>query len=301
VLDERHCQKTIAYIWRPQYARAAAMVPHDAACYHIDDEYSFSDEEQPLDPLESRVIASADQVFIHSPALMAKKGHLNPNTLYVPNGVDYDAFATPFPEPRDLAALPHPRIGYVGRVKPQLDLALVKALVGRHPAWSFVFVGPVENLREQTSLLRELSAAPNVFLLGSKTVGELPAYAQHLDVCMLCYRINEYTKFIYPLKLHEYLASGRPVVGTPIDALQPFVDVVQLARTSDEWSAARMAAMAGESSCPAAVSRRRQIAREHDWDRLVHRIALALAARLGTSYLARLETSEEQRALLSRA
>jgi hypothetical protein len=118
---------------------------------------------------------------------------------------------------------------------------------------------------------------------------------------MLCYRINEYTKFIYPLKLHEYLASGRPVVGTPIDALQPFVDVVQLARTPDEWSAALMAAMAGESSCPAAVSRRRQIAREHDWDRLVHRIALALAARLGTSYLARLETSEEQRALLSRA
>jgi hypothetical protein len=40
------------------------------------------------------------------------------------------------------------------------------------------------------------------------------------------------------MKLHEYLATGRPVVGMPIRSLQVFDDVVTLARTPAEWSAA---------------------------------------------------------------
>jgi glycosyltransferase involved in cell wall biosynthesis len=283
------CRKTVLYLWRPHYAPALDLIDHDLSCYHIDDEYTFSDIEQPLDKREARLISRVDQVFIHSPALLEKKGKLNPQTACVPNGVDYRAYATPHSGPADLTRIPHPRVGYVGRVKPQLDLPLLIALAQRHREWSFVLVGPLDNLGEHAVWGHQLSRMPNVYFLGGKPVAMLPAYTQHMDVCMLCYAVNGYTKFIYPLKLHEYLASGRPVVGSPIRSLQEFAHIIKLARTPDEWSRALHDSLAPAACSPAQVEARRSIARQHDWNRLVERIARTLCSRLGLTYLKRFE------------
>src|SRR5262249_50847617 len=159
------------------------------SCYNIDDEYTFSEVEKPLDEHEARLISRVDQVFIHSLALLEKKGKLNPQTLLVPNGVDYYAYATPQSEPADVKPIPHPRIGYVGRIKRQLDLSLLSALAQRQRKWSFILVGPQSSIGEHITLIQELSRLPNVYFLGSKPVRMLPAYTQHLDVCMLCYAV----------------------------------------------------------------------------------------------------------------
>ncbi|HEX6030479.1 MAG TPA: glycosyltransferase, partial [Tepidiformaceae bacterium] len=289
LLQRQGCRKTILYLWRPEYARALDLVEHDLSCYHIDDEYTFSPVEQPLSTLEAALIQRVDQVFIHSQGLLDKKGHLNPHTRYVPNGVDYRSYSTPHPEPDDLAKIARPRIGYVGLIKPQLDLGLIEVLAGRHPTWSFVLVGPPPDKEPLVTRVRTLGAMPNVHLLGPKPVSALPAYAQHLDVCLLCYAMDDYTKYIYPMKLHEYLATGRPVVGAPIRSLQAFDDVVTLARTPAEWSAAIAAALDPEARSPSRVAARRAVAQEHDWERIVREISGTMAERLGASYWERLE------------
>jgi glycosyltransferase involved in cell wall biosynthesis len=289
ILLRSGCRKIILYLWRPHYAPALDLIDHDLSCYHIDDEYTFSDIEQPLDAHEARLISRVDQVFIHSPALLEKKGHLNPQTAWVPNGVDYRAYTTPRSEPVDLAHIPHPRVGYVGRIKPQVDLALLLTLAQRHPEWSFVLVGPRDHLGECAIAGDQLLRMPNVYFLGSKPVTMLPAYTQHMDVCMLCYRVNGYTKFIYPLKLHEYLASGRPVVGSPIRSLQDFAHIIELARTPGEWSRALNDALAPAACSATQVEARRSIARQHDWHRLIARIARTMCRRLGPAYLERFE------------
>jgi glycosyltransferase involved in cell wall biosynthesis len=221
--------------------------------------------------------------------LLEKKGKLNPQTLFVPNGVDYHAYATPQSEPADLKPIPHPRIGYVGRIKRQLDLSLLSALAQRHREWSFVLVGPLNGLGEQAVLVQELSRLPNVYFLGSKPVRMLPAYTQHLDVCMLCYAVNDYTKFIYPLKLHEYLASGRPVVGAPIRSLLEFAQIIRLARTTDEWSQALNDSLAPAACSVTQVEARQSTAHQYDWNRLAELIAHALCERLGPEYVERFE------------
>ena len=68
--------------------------------------------------------------------MFERKGSINRHTLCVPNGVDYAAYTAPTEEPSDLRGIPHPRIGYIGWIKEQLDLPLVLTLAGRHPAWS---------------------------------------------------------------------------------------------------------------------------------------------------------------------
>jgi glycosyltransferase involved in cell wall biosynthesis len=292
LLQSQGCQTIILYIWRPWYGLALDVMACDLSCYHIDDEYTFSSAvKKPIEALEARLISRVDHVFIHSPALLEKKGKLNPQTTFVPNGVDYHAYATPHAEPADLKPIPHPRMGYVGIIKHQLDLALLVALAERHRQWSFVLVGPQRLRGEWTALIQQLSHMPNVYFLGGKPVDALPAYVQHMDVCMLCYEVNEYTQFIYPLKLHEYLASGRPVVGAPIRTLQDFVHVIRLARTTDEWSTALNDMLAPTVHSSAQVEARRHIARQYDWNTLVERIARTLCGRLGSSYVDRFENS----------
>ena len=291
LLLNRGCRKTVLYLWLPCYGPALDFVDHDLSCYHVDDEYTFSEIEKPLDESEAQLIKRAGQVFIHSPALMEKKGTLNPHTVFVPNGVDYCAYTTPHSEPFDLQPIPQPRIGYVGRIKKQLDFKLLVALAQRHREWSFVLVGPDDNHTSYAALTQQLKQMSNVYFLGARPVSTLPAYTQHLDVCMMCYKLNGYTKFIYPLKLHEYLATGRPVVGSAIPSLQEFANVIRLARTIDEWSQALSNSLSPALNTAAQVETRRSIARQHDWNELAELVARTICCRLGPVYQERFQTA----------
>ena len=288
-LVKKGCRRIALYLWRPEFAMALDAVPHDASCYHIDDEYRFDDAEAPTSEAEHHLLDQVDQVFIHSSGLLQKKGSINPHTLFIPNGVDYKLYAGPLPEPADLASVPHPRIGYTGAIKKQLDLALIRRLADEHPAWSFVLVGPRLSHPEMDSPIQQLLKRANVYFLGAKNVTDLAAYPQHFDVCIMPYRVNAYTNFIYPMKLHEYLASGRPVVGSAIQSLEAFSEVVALARSAHEWSAALAEAIRPETDTPERKADRQAVAKQHDWDLLTAQIARALAGSLGNDVRDRLE------------
>jgi glycosyltransferase involved in cell wall biosynthesis len=290
LLIDQGCRKIILYIWRPEYAAALGAVPFDVSCYHIDDEYSFADVDVPLEDAEVRLIAHVDQVFIHSLGLLERKGWINQHTAYVPNGVDYEAYARIQPEPADLAAVPHPRIGYTGILKSTLDWDLLAWLSARHSDWSFVFVGPVARNQEIAGRIDALAARPNVHLLGAKSAQSLAAYPQHFDVCIMPYRSNCHSvKYGYPLKLHEYLAGGRPVVGTRIRSVDEFADVVALPSGPEEWSAALAGALCPAVNTVEKRTARQAVARRHDWGVLVGKIADTMCRRLGDEFADRLE------------
>ena len=272
-LRERGCEKFALYVWRPQFAHYLDLYDWDLTLYHIDDEYSFSPEEPPITEQENTLLRSVDKVLIHSPGLREKKGKINPATKWIPNGVDYNAFSTRYPAPVDLSRIPSPRIGYVGVLKSQLDFDLISALADARPDWSIVLVGPRIYLGNQEAYLDTLAKRPNVYELGMKSPSELPSYVQHMDVAMMCYRVNDYTNYIYPLKLHEYLASGVPIVSSPIRSLLEFQDSVILASGVEEWVTAIETALSEPANSEAARKKRKSIAAQFDWDALTTRIA----------------------------
>lgn len=193
LLVAQGCRKIIVYLWRPQFQVALDLMMYDLSCYHIDDEYTLGHSNHGLIEAERKLARRVDQVFVTSPGLLEKKGPLNHNTLFVPNGVDYKAFAASCIEPEDLLPIPHPRIGYVGMIKQQLNLPLLLDLARKNPDFSFVLVGPQRLHHEVSRVIRELSRLPNVYLLGPKSLEELPAYQQYMDVSLLCYKVNSYT------------------------------------------------------------------------------------------------------------
>jgi glycosyltransferase involved in cell wall biosynthesis len=294
LLVRRRCTAILLYLWRPQFAAIVDLVPFTQRLYHIDDEYSFREDETRLSDQERRLIELVDQVFVVSPGLLAAKGGINPHTAFVPNGVDFHAYATPWPEPIELAAIPRPRIGYTGVVKPQLDWPLLGRLAAARSDWSFVFVGPIQREPRTLAAVAELERRRNVHFLGFKPPQALAAYPQHFDVCIMPYRINHYTNQIYPLKLHEYLASGRPAVGTPIATLTAFTDVVTLAREAEAWLGAIESALTPAANAAEQCAARQAVARRHDWDLLVHQIARIMLERLGAAWVHRLDEALER-------
>jgi len=284
ILTRRGCERIILYIWRPTFSSALEYRAFDLSCYHIDDEYSFSPVELPLSETERQLIHRVDQVFLHSSGLFEKKGNINPHTLFVPNGVDYAAYSLVRPEPADLASIPHPRIGYTGFIKRHLDWQTLLRLSQEHWEWSFVFVGPQSPHEDIVANIQELAKRPNVHFLGPKPTHVLCAYPQHFDVCIMPYQANDYTKYVYPLKLHEYLATGCPTVGSRIRTLSEFTNVVSLASTPEEWSAAIQDSLRSAANSPEQRAARQEVARRYDWERLVLKIASSMAEGLGQAY-----------------
>lgn len=280
LLRQRGCTKIVSYIWELQFADALSDFHPDLSVYNISDEYSFSKIEVPISPAERKLLQSVDQVFIISPGLMEKKGHLNPHTDFAPCGVDYWKYAQPLPEPEDLRSIPRPRIGYLGHLKAMLDWNLLLELSAAHPQWSFVFVGPRSRHPEIHAALDEMSRRPNVHLLGGKPAPSLGSYVQHFDVCIMPYALNAYTNYIYPGKMHEYLASGNPVVSAPIRSVQEFRNVIAVANSRAEWSSAIERALSPAENSPRKRAERQKVAREHDWDAIVENIARIIATRL---------------------
>ena len=283
ILEKQGCSHVVLSIRSPQYWNVLPVVGHDVSLYHINDEYSFARVQQPISSEERVLMSGVDEVFIHSPAVMARKGALCKSATLTPNGVDFDAFATPKPMPADLAAIPGPRIGYSGFLKTQLDWDLLFATAKQNPQWSFVFVGKALDQPGLADMLARIDALPNVHLLGAKSSRELAAYPQHFDVCMLPYCVDDYTKYIDPLKLSEYLASGSPAVGTPILPLQEVSSLVALATTPEEWRQAISAQLLPAANTAEARAKRQSWAKARTWDALVDTILNRVERHLGVA------------------
>ena len=111
---------------------------------------------------------------------------------------------------------------------------------------------------------------PNVHLLGRKPYADLPAYCAAFDVAILPFKQNEFTRYINPIKLREYLAAGLPVVSTPIPEAEIFVPEVALATNAETFAQACQEAVS-RSSIDKRVRRSRTMT-SHTWDAVVAKL-----------------------------
>lgn len=184
--------------------------------------------------IEPQTIASADAVFANSAYLADYARKHNPMSLDIGQGCETEMYRADYtyPEPSDLALIPHPRIGYVGFLTGErLDINLLEQLALAKNEWQIVLIGPEEILFRQSNLHN----LKNVHFLGSKIPNQLPSYIQYLDVCMNPQLINALTIGNYPRKIDEYLAMGKPTVATKTPAMTMFLPHVELAIGVDEY------------------------------------------------------------------
>jgi len=283
-------RQPILWLFRPEQADVIGRYSERLLLYHVVDEYAAYEMEfveqvgvgrqEAIVTLEREVLRQADLVIVTSPALLESKRPFNPHTYLVRNGVDYAAFsaalADPSPPPADIAALPQPVIGFVGVINEKINLGLLRDVAQVHPEWSLALVGPVAQRfhREQLAWLE----LPNVHFLGFKPVAELPRYVAACQVCLMPYKLNEWTRHIDPLKMYEYLAAGRPVVSTPIPSALAFAPPLRLAHDVPGFVHQIEAALAETDDVQREGFRR--LAAQHTWEARVEQLSGCIEAAL---------------------
>jgi teichuronic acid biosynthesis glycosyltransferase TuaH len=192
-------------------------------------------------------------------------------TAFLPNGCDAAAFADVerAADPPDVD-LPRPVAGFVGHFNSRTDLALLEAVADT--PMSLLLVGPRDPEFEPGRFER-LAARPNVVHVGERRFDELPSYLKLIDVGLVPYGPTEFNLRSFPLKALEYLAAGRPAVGTPLPALRWLdTDLVALHETPAAFATAAVRA-AATARDPVLMERRRALASRHSWAERARRMA----------------------------
>ncbi len=237
--------------------------------YDCMDELShFTGAPPALSDNEARLMRAADIVFTGGYELGDKKRQQHKNVHTFGCGVDYAHFskasAAETRIPPDIDFMKRPILGWFGVVDERVDYAMVGEMARMRPEWSFAMVGPV--VKVDPNLLPH---APNLFWLGGRDYQQLPNYCRAFDVNMMCFAMNASTKFINPTKGLEYMATGKPIVSTPVrDVVRQWSEIVRLATTAEEFVAAAEEALRAGPGDPR-IARGIELAKKNSWDATV--------------------------------
>jgi protein-tyrosine-phosphatase/glycosyltransferase involved in cell wall biosynthesis len=269
----------VLWAYVPQAEVLLDALGPDLVVYHCVDDIAAQDgiDEASFVAAERRFAARADLVIASSPRLAERMRGMSKRLLYAPNVADTELFATALdPGPLDpgLAALPEPRIVFVGAiVAKKLDFELIRALGTARPSWTFALVGPV-GLGDPDTDASVFAAHPNIQLLGPRSQSALPAVLRGAAVGLIPYRRSRLTESIFPMKVYEYLGAGLAVVATGVPALAN-LDGVELVEGVEDTLAAIERALAGDS--PQLRRERSEAVREHSWTARLQEIGVALS------------------------
>ena len=246
--------------------------------YYIDDDHAAKAGIDAASFLaaEERFARRADVVLASAPELVSKMQMLNGNVHYAPNVADTKLFAGALrdgPVDPELAALPGPRIVFVGAIlAAKIDLDLVVQMARLRPDWTFAFVGPVGPGDPRTNV-DALRAAGNIHLLGPRPYEQLPRVLRGADAAIVPYHLDGEMRSVFPMKTYEYLAAGLPVVSTPLVTLE---DVPEILKAPDAEGFVATLAQAMESDSPQERERRSRAAQSHSWESRLDQIAEVL-------------------------
>jgi glycosyltransferase involved in cell wall biosynthesis len=273
-------RKTILWVYNieiPGIENYLNLIDHDLLIYDCVDNYpafpryNNAEKKKWINNQEQILASRADVVFATAPGLVERLKKYNEKVFYMPNVGDYErfkdaaSFRTKLPD--DIKRIPEPRIGFTGAIDEyKFDKELFRKLASDYPGYSFVIIGPLAlKDREGSRNNLGLKGLNNVYFLGTKPYTEIVKYIAAFDVAVIPYQINDYTVGgCFPVKFHEELAAGLPVVVTDLPAYTPFENVCYISRSYNEFSQNIRRAI--EENSPQRVKERKKVAKENTWD-----------------------------------
>lgn len=234
--------------------------------YHVSDRFEecpYTKNKDKLRERESIVTQNSDLIICVSKELFEHKKNAGAMVRYLPHGVDFKKFRNAsqkkcrFP---GLADCDKPIVGYFGTLTAQNDIELLEYCAREMPTATFAFAGQITGGDYEA-----LAGMSNVVFLGKVPYEDIPSLCAAFDVCILPWRINKWIENCNPLKLFEYMASGKPIVSVPIcEVKDRHSDIVAVAETKEQFCRAI------ENELNSDTEQRKHLrietARRHDWD-----------------------------------
>jgi glycosyltransferase involved in cell wall biosynthesis len=176
---------------------------------------------------EERLIQRADSLIAVSETLQEKLAQRGREALLLTHGIEPDFWkvnGTKLSLPQ-LEGLPRPLIVFWGVIDRRMDIAFVKQLASELGGGTVALVGREDDPDPA------LYAIPRVVRVPVMPFSDLPHLAAAASVLIMPYADLPVTRAMQPLKLKEYLATGRPVVVRDLPANRSWSDSLDLADT----------------------------------------------------------------------
>ena len=249
----------VLWAFSPGAAPLVGRLGERLVLYHCVDEYAaVPGIPSAVASFERSLLARADLVVTTSRALYESKRQQNARrTVYEPNVADAEHFARArdprTPRAAEMAGLPRPVLGFVGALDDyKVDAAIIEALAGAFPLGTIVLIGPL-GLADAGTACASVTRLPNVRWLGPRPYAKVPEYMASFDACLIPYRMNDYTRGVFPMKFYEALATGKPVVATRLPSLAGMEHVARLVLGPAAFVDAVRASLAEETPEKAAL------------------------------------------------
>ena len=235
----RGLSNPILWIAIPTAVEVIGRLHESLVIYHVSDKYDANTMDHATDPalirrLHGQAISTADLIFYSSRKLLAEAEQGREKSYLLEQAVDFDHWSTISRGDIRLAEavtrIPQPRVGYFGAIEPWLiDQELIKQASRERPDWNWIFIG-------NKSRGLEIETLPNVHFLPPVAYQDLLAYAAGFDVCVLPWNTEvPFTSYGSAIKVREYLASGKPVVISPLPEYESMSDVLRIGRSREQF------------------------------------------------------------------
>jgi glycosyltransferase involved in cell wall biosynthesis len=262
----------VLWIAIPTAREIVGQLDESALIYQVSDKY---DANQMDHATSGNLIAEMHQELLQKAALIYYSGRklfeedtaantcIRHKAKLLEQAVDFEHFASAtakdWQEPEDLAAIPHPRLGYFGAIESWLlDQDLIRYISAKKPDWHWVLLG-------LKAAKLDIESLPNVHYLGAKPYAEMPRYAAGFDVCVLPWVTdNKFVSYGSAIKVREYLATGKPVVITPLYEYESWDAILRISRSYDDFIAHVKDALEGDDA--GKKSARQESVKASTWD-----------------------------------
>ena len=234
----------ILWVAIPTASDITARLRHSLVIYQVSDKYDSNQMDHAtsadvIRAMHEQLLDQADLIYYSGKKLFEEgvrdRPDTRPRSKLLEQAVDFEHFARAtsgahLEAPEDIASIKHPRLGYFGAIESWLiDQKLVAYVSTKRPNWQWVFLG----LRAAPL---EMETLPTVHYLGVRPYAAMPEYAAEFDVCVLPWEIdNDFIKYGSAIKVREYLATGKPVVITPLYEYEPLDGILRIARNYDDF------------------------------------------------------------------
>ena len=230
-------RKIILWIFEPTSFSLPGSLGEKVSIYHCID--FFKNEKDSLlrkkciEEMEDRLSEKCGILLVSAETLLEDKKRLNLNIFLAPSAANesfLDTGIVSFAVSEEIKKIPGPRIGFVGTIDNRIDLELVNHIASDKD-YSIVFIGNCVDARIE----KQLKKMDNIYMLGWKGNNYLPGYIKSFNVCIIPYKVNDFTKGISSIKLYEYLAMGKPVVSTNFSNLEDLKGLIRISNTKEDF------------------------------------------------------------------
>jgi len=276
----------IVWVYSPFAVHLLDQVPEPKAIvYHIVDDLSAvpGADVEAIREAENEMLAKANCVFCTERSLFDRAKLINDNAFFMPNVADFKHFSNPEKGTESdayelIKNTKGTKVIFSGNITPhKVNLKLFDKLSAEKTDWSFFLIGPVWEGADSSDIIKKLKSKSNVHFTGYVDYHELPACLHLADVLLIPYVRNPATRAVFPLKFFEYLATGKPVVASPLISLLPYRDAVYLAESPKAW----LRCIEKSLNDPQRMSEQRQVlARRHTWNHRMREMEDAILSSL---------------------